>query len=186
MWFGRPERTPAASISSNLTNRPSRRNLYREPFLVHSQAISLRGLEPGRAQLFDNGFLDVAKLVLAEEHFTPDKKGRRAEGAALDGVRGVFDQSFLDVILARTGDQAVDIDAGRGESASENLWIVHLLRLFPHVMVGRAEVRLEHTFEMRHHRATHQRQGIERKKGIRFETRDVVAGDEAAGFQRLG
>src|SRR3954469_18377948 len=63
------------------------------------------------ADLFDDRFLDVAKLILAEKHFLPDKEGRRTECAAVDRVGGQVDQPLLDVILLRPRHQPFDIDA---------------------------------------------------------------------------
>src|SRR5580658_1068298 len=93
-----------------------------------------------RSELLDNLFFYIAQLVLSEEHLTADKECRRAEGAAVDRIGGVLDQLFLDVVLLGTGNQPVDVDAGRLEGAAEGLEIVHLLRLDPHVMIGGAEI----------------------------------------------
>ena len=49
---------------------------------------------------------------------------------------------------------------------AEHLEIVHLLRLFPHVMVGGAEIGLEQPFELRRDGAAHQHQGIDREERV--------------------
>ena len=64
----------------------------------------------GPAGLFDDGFLDVAELVLAEEHFRSDEEGGRAKGAAVDRVGRQIDQPFLDVVLLRPRDQALETE----------------------------------------------------------------------------
>jgi hypothetical protein len=113
------------------------------------------------------------------------QKGRRAECAAIDGVRRDLDQFLLHVVLLRTRNQFVDIDARRNERLAKGFDVVHLLRLFPHVMVGRAEIWLEHAFELCRPCAAHQHQGVDRKKRIRLEFGDVVPADEALGFKRI-
>ena len=50
--------------------------------------------------------------------------------------------------------------------AAEHLEVVHLLRLFPHVMVGGAEIRLEHALELGRDGAPHQHQRIDREERI--------------------
>src|SRR5437667_12140940 len=61
--------------------------------------------------LLDNRLLDVAELILAEEHFLSNEEGRRAKGSPADRIVGQIDQPFLDVILLRAGDKSVDIDS---------------------------------------------------------------------------
>ena len=143
------------------------------------------GFEFGRSGLFDNRFLDIAQLVLAEEHFLADKERRRAERSPCNCVIGILNQLFLDIILLRTDDQAVDIDTGRDQGAPENLEVVHFLRTFPHMVVGSAEIGLENILELRRNRAAHQHQRVDREKRIRPERRDVVALKKALRFERL-
>src|ERR1700734_2319651 len=57
-------------------------------------------------------FLDLAQLLLAEKHFLADKECRRAEGAALHGRLGVFDQFCLYVGILRTRQQLCPVEAG--------------------------------------------------------------------------
>ena len=54
------------------------------------------------AGLLDDRLLDVAELVLAEEHFLSNEESRRAKCSAVDRVGGPIDQPLLDVILLRT------------------------------------------------------------------------------------
>src|SRR6266702_6829530 len=53
------------------------------------------------------------------------------------------------------------------------------------MMVGGAEIGLEHAFELGGDGATHQHQRIDRKEGILTEFRDVVAPDKSFGLERL-
>src|ERR1700676_3778013 len=61
-----------------------------------------------RVRLFDDLFLDIPELVLAEEHFLADEKRRRAETSARHRVGGVVDQLLFDVVLLGAGNQAVE------------------------------------------------------------------------------
>ena len=74
---------------------------------------------------------------------------------------------------------------GREEGVAEDLRIVHLLGLDPHVMVGGAEIGLEHALELRRNGAAHQRQRVDREERVHPELRDVVAAQEALGLERI-
>jgi hypothetical protein len=50
---------------------------------------------------------------------------------------------------------------------------------------GGAEIGLEHPLELSGNGAAHQHQGVNRKKRVLVKLRDVVAAQEALGFQRL-
>src|SRR5262245_12432308 len=130
-------------------------------------------------------FLDVAQLVLAEEHLLADEKRRRTENATTDRVGGEVNQPLLDVVLLSPRDQAVDIDAGGFECRAEDLEIIHLLRLFPHVMIRSSEIRLEHSLELGGHHSAHQHQRVDWKERVLTELRDVVAAPAARNFQCL-
>src|SRR5215472_14223676 len=131
-----------------------------------------------RRARFDDGFLHVAQLIFAEEHLLADEECRGAERAAVDRVLRQLHEAVLDIWLLRTREQAVEIDVGGHERLARDLWVIHLLRLFPHVVVGGAEVRLEHALELRSDRAAHQLQGVDRKEWVLAERRDVVLTDE--------
>ena len=67
----------------------------------------------------------------------------------------------------------------------EDLRIVHLLGLDPHVMIGGAEIGFEQPFELGGDDAAHQHQRVHRKERVRLEFRDVVAAQEARGLERV-
>src|SRR5271155_629243 len=144
---------------SDVCNDPSYSRLPLCRPLVLPPGGALRSLALCDFQLRDNLFLDVVQTVLAEEYLVADEESRRTEGAAIDRVAGVLDQLLLDVVLLRARDETVDVHAGRNERLAEDLRIVHLLRLDPHVMIGRTEIGLEHALELRGDGAPHQRQG---------------------------
>jgi hypothetical protein len=73
--------------------------------------MPLGNLGPDGCRLLDDRFFYITQLILAKEHFLPNEECRRAKGPAIDRVRGVFNQPFLDVVLLRAGNQPVDIDA---------------------------------------------------------------------------
>src|SRR5271154_6955696 len=78
-----------------------------------------------RADL-DDGFLHVAQLIFAEEHFLADEEGRRTERSAIDGVLREFQQAVLHVRLLRSREQVVEIDIRGNESLARDLRVVHL------------------------------------------------------------
>src|SRR5438477_7417419 len=78
--------------------------------------------------------LDLAQLLLAEEHLVADEEGRRAERAARDRGLGVLDQLGLDVGILRAREQLCAVEAGCGQRLRRDFEVVHLLRLPPHVM----------------------------------------------------
>src|ERR1700686_3688920 len=82
------------------------------PLLILRAVMPLGDLGPDGCRLLDDRFLYIAQLILAKEHFLTDEKCRRAKGPAIDRIRGVFDQLFLDVVLLRAGNEPVDIDPG--------------------------------------------------------------------------
>src|SRR5437764_2731345 len=51
--------------------------------------------------------LDLAQLLLAEEHLVADEQGRRAERAARDRLLGALEQSALDFRLLGAGDHTL-------------------------------------------------------------------------------
>jgi hypothetical protein len=51
-------------------------------------------------------------------------------------------------------------------------------------MIGGAKIRLEQAFELRRDHAAHQHQGVHREERIRPEFGDVMAAQEAFGFER--
>ena len=116
---------------------------------------------------------------------SPTKKVGEPKAPRVDRIIGQFDQPLLDVVLLRARHQPLDIDAGGDEGASEDLDIVHLLRLFPHVMIGGAEIRFEHALEPGRDGAAHQHQRVDGKERVLAEFRDVVAAEEALRLQRL-
>jgi hypothetical protein len=67
-------------------------------------------------------------------------KGPRAGGATHHGVIDQLDQPLLDVVLLCVRDQAIDVETGRLQACTEDLDVVHRLRLFPHMMAGGAEI----------------------------------------------
>src|SRR6202790_5844035 len=124
MRSGKPARTSVEAISCT---DPTNASLHRPAFRCAISARHSSDLESGRVRLFDDRFLDIAELVLAEEHLLANEKRRRAETSARHRVGGVVDQLLLDVVLLGAGNQAVDIDAGQDEGIPEDLEIVHLL-----------------------------------------------------------
>src|SRR5712671_5132038 len=137
------------------------RPAYFQP-LVAGGARDLSGcFGHGASGLLYNRFLDVADLIFAEEHFLSDEEGRRTKCPAVDRVGRQIDQPLLDVILLRARDQPFDIDARCGEGSAENLEIVHLFGFFPHVMIGGAEIGLEHSLKLSRDGAPHQHQRID-------------------------
>src|SRR3954453_2793593 len=93
-------------------------------------------------------FLDIAQLFLAEKHFLADEEGRRAERAAFDGRLGVLDQFRLDVGILGTGEQLCSVGLGGDECLARDFRIVHLLRLYPHMMEGRVDIFLEYALHL--------------------------------------
>src|SRR2546421_3035403 len=81
-------------------------------FPCGAQSRPLGDLGPDGCRLLDDRFFYITQLILAKEHFLTDEECRRAKGPAIDRVGSVFDQLFLDVVLLRAGNQAVDVDAG--------------------------------------------------------------------------
>src|ERR1700722_2795450 len=142
-------------------------------------------LRAARADLLDDRVLDVAELILAEKHLLAHKKRRRAKRPALDRIGGVFNQLLLDIVLLGARDQPVDVDARRLAGAAEYLDVVHLLRFFPHVVVGGLEVVLEHVFEFRRDHAAHQHQRVDGEELILPEGRNVVPANEPLSLERL-
>src|SRR5258707_5239663 len=98
---------------------------------VRSGALALRV-----GQLRDNLFLDVAQTVLAEIDLVADEEGRGAERTARHRASGVLDQLLLNVILLGPGEDAIDVEPGRQECFAEDLRVVHLFGLYPHVVIG--------------------------------------------------
>src|SRR5262249_34055051 len=50
----------------------------------------------------DDGLLNIAQLIFAEEHFLTDEKGRRAERTTIHSVLGELQQSRLHLRLLRS------------------------------------------------------------------------------------
>src|SRR5260370_33350979 len=59
--------------------------------------------------------LDLAQLLLAEEHLLADEEGRRAERAALDGRLRILDQLGLHVRLLRACETLCPVEPARSE-----------------------------------------------------------------------
>src|SRR5258708_915311 len=185
--LGRPSRMLVAATSSSSAANDASRLLQPLWALIPFSFLRAgsRRLSPRRSELLNDLFLDLAQSILAEEHLVADEEGRRAELAARDRTARVVDQLLLDVILLCPRDQTVDIDAGGQKCVAKDLRIVHLLRLDPHVMIGGAKIRLEQALELRRDHAAHQHQGVHREERVRFEFRDVMAPQEALGFERI-
>src|SRR6516225_2734653 len=182
MRFGRLSRMLAAtfrSACSDISTDPS----ASDSCFWYLPIGASRRLAPRDIQLRHDLFLDVAQAVLAEKDLFADEEGRRAEGTARHRIAGVLDQLFLDVILLRARNKTIDLDARRNERLAKDLRIVHLLRLDPHVMVGRTEIALEHPLELRSDGAPHQRQCVYGKERVELELSDVVPPQEALRFQ---
>jgi hypothetical protein len=133
---------------------------------VQPHSFDVRPFWKPAAGLFDDRFLDVAELILAEEHLLSNKERRRAECSPADSIGRQIDQPLLDVILLHAHNQSIDIDARRDECAAKALEVVHLLSFFLHMMVRGTEIRLEHAFELSRDGTSHQHQRIDRKNGL--------------------
>src|SRR6478735_12247067 len=102
-----------------------------------------------RKSLPRHHLLDLAQLLLAEEHLVADEEGRRAERDASDSLLGVLDQSALHLRFPGAGEQLLCVKAGGRQRLCRDFRIVHLLRLAPHVVEGGLDIGLEHTLELR-------------------------------------
>src|SRR5262249_52196589 len=63
-------------------------------------------------------------------------------------------------------EQAVEVDIGGDERIARDLRVIHLLRLFPHVMIGGAEVGRKYALELGSNRAAHQLRVLIGKNGF--------------------
>src|SRR2546422_160263 len=80
-------------------------------WLCRHQFLTLGRFRNQLTGLFVDRLLDVTELVLPEEHLLSNEETRRAECSAVNRVSGPIDQPLLDIILLRTRNQPVDIDA---------------------------------------------------------------------------
>src|SRR5271169_4622266 len=110
MRLGNTSRIAAASCCQPVTVTSRCNGRIRPGFDLDAKARSGR-LAMRPASLRDDFFLDIAQTVLAEIDLVSDEKCRRAERAARHRAVRVLDELLLDVVLLRTGDKAVDIDA---------------------------------------------------------------------------
>jgi hypothetical protein len=113
-----------------------------------------------------NQFLDFAQLLLAEKYLLAHEKRRRAERAALDRGLGVLDQFGLDLGFLRARKQLGAVEAGCAKRFRRYLWVVHLLRLDPHVMKRRLDIFLKHAFQLRGDGGAHQVERVDREERI--------------------
>src|SRR6516165_12020657 len=112
-------------------------------------------LAPPGGELRDDLLLDLTQAILAKEDLVTDVKGRRTERAARHRVAGVLNQLLFYVVLLRAGDDAINIEARGEKRVAEDLRVVHLLGLDPHVVVSGAEIGLEQAFELSSNHAAH-------------------------------
>src|SRR5437868_6763169 len=113
-----------------------------------------------------NKLLDLAQLFLAEKHFVTDKERRRAERTSRHRHFRVLDKLRLDFRFLRPREQLWGIEAGCRKRLHRHFRVIHFLRLDPHVVKRRLDIFLEHPFQPRGYRRTHQMQRIDRKKRI--------------------
>src|SRR5438445_13012661 len=116
---------------------------------MHSCTTSLRAPFPARLLRFarndgraisalprrEDHFLNVAQPVLAEENFTADEEGRRAESAALDRALRIVEQPRLDRGVLNQFLEALGIETRREQGGTQYRRIVELFGLRPHVPI---------------------------------------------------
>ena len=96
----------------------------------------------------------------------PTKKVGEPNAPRLTALLRQLHQPLLDVRILRARAIIRSMSMPDEISAPHHSRIVHLLRLFPHVMIDRAEIRLEHALELGRDRAAHQLQRIDGKERV--------------------
>ena len=116
---------------------------------------------------------------------SPTKKLGEPKTPPFDGVCGIAHQLRFDVGIPNTGHDQVGVETRLPKRLADHFRLVHLFRLAPHMPVYRVDVAVEEPGPLRHDRAAHDLQRIDRKVRVPSIVRDLVFHHKALGLELL-
>jgi hypothetical protein len=98
---------------------------------------------------------------------------------------GFAEELLLDRWVPDSFKHARSVEPGGVERRADHIGIVHLFRVFPHVVEYRLDIARQHAVELGGDRASHDLQSVDREERVAMELINIVPSDEPLCLEPL-